>query len=72
VYYAGGERAERGVAIVVHNSTMRSVVMKIFCSDRIIALTIKADPVIIPSVQVYMPVKEYEGNEVEELYNITE
>jgi hypothetical protein len=29
VYYSGGERAERGVAIVVHRSVVRSVVKKI-------------------------------------------
>jgi len=38
VYYSGGERAERDVAIVVHKSIVRSVVKKIVCSDRIIAL----------------------------------
>ena len=42
VYYSGGERAERGVAIVVHKSIVRSVVKKIVCSDRIIALKLKA------------------------------
>ena len=29
VYYSGGERAERGVALVVHKSVVRSVVKKI-------------------------------------------
>jgi len=38
VYYLGGERAERGVGILVHKSLVRSVVKKIVCSDRIIAL----------------------------------
>jgi nitrogen regulatory protein PII len=38
VYYSGGERAERGVAIVVHKSIMRSVVKKIVCNDKIITL----------------------------------
>ena len=38
VYYLGGEQAERGVAIVVHKSIMRSVVKKIVCNDRIIVL----------------------------------
>ena len=70
--YAGGEKPERGVEIVVHKSIMRSVVKKIVCNDRIIALTIKAEPVIIPSVQVYMLISEYEDDEVEELYNIIE
>jgi hypothetical protein len=38
VYYSRGERAERGVAIVVHKSIVRSVVKKNTCNDRIIAL----------------------------------
>ena len=29
VYYSGGERAEKGVGIVVHKSVVRSVVKKI-------------------------------------------
>jgi hypothetical protein len=33
VYYSGGERDERGVAIVVHKSVVRSVVKKIVCND---------------------------------------
>ncbi|PNF38086.1 hypothetical protein B7P43_G16077 [Cryptotermes secundus] len=41
VYYPGGERAERGVAIVVHKSVVRIVVKKIACNDRIIALKLR-------------------------------
>ena len=47
VYYSGGERAERGVAIVVHKNIVISVVKKIVCNDRIIALMLKAEPVSI-------------------------
>ena len=38
VYYWGGERAERGDAIVVHKSVVRSVVKKMVFNDRIIAI----------------------------------
>ena len=72
VYYSGGERAERGVAIVVHKSLVRSVVKKIVCSDRIIALKLKAEPVSILIMQVYMPTSEYEDDEVEKLYDTIE
>ena len=41
VYYSGGEQAERGVAIVVHKSVVRSVVKKIVCNDRIIAIKLR-------------------------------
>jgi hypothetical protein len=37
--------AERGVAIVVHKSIVRSVIKKTVCNDRIIALKLKAKPV---------------------------
>ena len=37
----GGERAEKGVAIVVHKSVVRSVVKKIIYNDRIIAIKLR-------------------------------
>jgi exonuclease III len=70
--YSGGDRAERGVAIVVHKSIVKSVVKKSVCSDRIIGVTLKAELVSILIVQVYMPTSEYEDDELEELYDITE
>ena len=56
MYYSGGERAEKGVAIVVHKSVaivhksvaivvhksvVRSVVKKIIYNDRIIAIKLR-------------------------------
>jgi hypothetical protein len=38
----------------------------------IIAVTLKAKPVRILIVQVYMPASEYEDDEVKELYDIIE
>ena len=72
MYYSGGERAERGVAIVVHKSVVRSVVKKIVCNDRIIALKLKAELVSILIMQVYMAMSEYEDDEVEKLYDTNE
>jgi exonuclease III len=63
-YYSGDERAERGVAIVVHKRIVRSVVKKIVCNDRIIAIKLKAEPVNILVIQVYMPTSDYEDDEV--------
>jgi hypothetical protein len=51
---------------------VRSVVKTIVCNDTSIALKIKAEPVSILLMQVYMPTSEYEEDEVEELYNIIE
>ena len=74
VLNSGGEQAERVVAIVVHKSVVRSVVKKIVCNDRIFALKLKAEPVSILIMQVYMPTSEYsyEDDEVEKLYDTIE
>ena len=44
VYYSGGERDEKGVAIVVHESIVRSVVKKIVYNDRIVTIKLQAEP----------------------------
>ena len=72
VYYSGDEWAERGVAILVHKSIVRSVVKKIACNDRIIVIKLKAEPVNILLMQVYMPTSQYEDDEVEKLYDTIE
>ena len=69
VYYSGGERAERGVTIGVHNSMVRSVVRKIVCNDRVMALKLKTEPVRLLIMQVHMPTSEYEDDEVKNLYD---
>jgi len=51
---------------------VRSVVKKIVCNDRIIAIKVKAEPVNILVIQVYMPTSEYEDDEVENLYDTLE
>ena len=43
IYYSRSEWAETGIAIVVHKSIVRSVVKKIVCNDRIIAIKLKAE-----------------------------
>ena len=72
VYYSEGERAGKGVVILVHKSVVRSVVKKIVYNDRIIAIKIQAEPINILMIQVYMPTSEHEDDEVEELYGIIE
>jgi len=72
VYYSGGERAEKGVVIMVHKSIVRSVVKKIVYNDRIITIKVQAELINILMTQVYMPVSEHEDDEVEELYDVIE
>ena len=57
---------------MVHKSIVKSVVKKIVCNDRIIALKLKAEPVRILIMEVYMPTSEYEDDEVEKLYDTIE
>ena len=45
VYYSGGERAVRDVAVVVHKSVVKSFVKTFVCNDRSNALKLKAEPV---------------------------
>jgi exonuclease III len=56
----------------MHKSIVRSVLKKIVCNDRIIALKLKAEPVSTLLVQVYMPTSEYEDDSMEKLYDIIE
>ena len=70
VYYSGGERAERFIAIVVHKSVVRGIVKKTACNDRVTAR--KAEPVNILIMQVYTPTSEHKDDEVEKLYDTME
>jgi hypothetical protein len=65
MYYSGGENSERGVAVVVHKGIVGSVVKKIGCNDRLIAVKLNEKPVKVLIVQVYMT-SHYEAEEVEE------
>jgi len=72
VYYSGGERVEKVVAIVVHKNIVRNVVKKIVYNDRITAIKLQAEPIRILMMEVYMPTSEHDEDEVEELYDVTE
>jgi exonuclease III len=59
MYNSGGEKSERGVAIVVHKSIVGSSVKKIVCNDRLIAVKLNGEPVNVLIVQVYMSTSDY-------------
>ena len=68
LYYCGGEKAQNGVGIIVNNSMVKNV-LKIFpVSDRLIAMTIQAEPVNILIIQVYMPTSAHEDEEIDLIY----
>jgi hypothetical protein len=43
MYYSGGEKSERVVAIVVYKSIVGSVVKKNLCNDRLIAVKLNTE-----------------------------
>uniref|UniRef100_A0A6M2DQT5 Putative endonuclease-reverse transcriptase n=1 Tax=Xenopsylla cheopis TaxID=163159 RepID=A0A6M2DQT5_XENCH len=72
LYYSGGDgegRAERGVAVMVRNKMVKSVVNVNCVSDRLMSVKLKAVPVDILVVQVYMPTSSHEESELEQIYD---
>jgi hypothetical protein len=56
---------------MVYKCTTRSIVRRL-CDDNIIALTFHEEPLSNMIMQEHMPILEYEDDEVEELYDVTE
>ena len=52
----GAKGLKEVTPLVVHESIVRNVVKKIMCNDRIIALKMKAEPLSILLVQMYIPI----------------
>ena len=72
VIYSGGERAERGVAILIKGK-VRGAVEKYECiSDRLMWLKIKGQKVDTIIMQVYMPTSEHPDEEIDEMYDTIE
>ena len=72
MFYSGGERAERGVAILMKNEIVKSVLSVQCCSDRLMFVKLSAEPVDILIVQVYMPTSASSDVEVERMYDAIE
>jgi hypothetical protein len=72
MYYSGGEGGARRLAIIVHKGELRIVMKKIVCSEKIIAVNLKAWTIIDLLVQMYVLTLDYEEEEVEEMYNAFE
>jgi hypothetical protein len=54
VYLSGGQRAERGRAVVLFTSMLRRIVKKIVLNDRTIALKLKVEQISILSASVHV------------------
>ena len=72
VIYSGGERAEKGVAILVRGKIRRTLERYECISDRIMWLKLKGEKVNTTIIQVYMPTSEHPDEEIDEMYDTIE
>ncbi|GFS05063.1 craniofacial development protein 2-like [Elysia marginata] len=66
--HSGGERNERGVAIILDPETKKAVKGVWKYSDRILLVTLSAKPFDIALIQLYAPTSEYSEEEIEVFY----
>ena len=59
MFYSGGVKAEKGVAVVLRNNVKRLAKVEC-CSDRLMFVKISVKPVDIVLVQVYMPTANHD------------
>ena len=59
----------KGVAVIVDNNIAKKVAALERHGDRIIIVKVKAEPVVMVLVQVYMPTSDHEDEEIEKLYD---
>src|SRR5438132_4504290 len=68
VIHSGGEKGQRGVAVMLDRMFSDRVTKVVQHTDRLILVRIKADPVHLVVVQVYMPTSDAEDEEIEIMY----
>ena len=54
MFYSGGVKTEKGVAVLLRNDDVKRLTKVECCSDRLMFVKISAKPVDIVLVQVYM------------------
>ena len=72
VIYSGGEESQRGVALLFEEKIARHVKTIERHGDRLIMVTIEADPMDLVILQVYMPTSSHTEEEVDKMYEIME
>ena len=68
VIHAGGEKGQRGVAVILDKTFSDRVTKIVQHSDRLILVRIAAEPVDLVIIQVYMPTTEAEDEEIDQMY----
>jgi len=69
IIYAGGEESQRGVAIILDDQVSKSVTEIERYDDRFIGVRIRAEPVDLLGIQVYMPTSVHSEEEIEKMYD---
>jgi len=69
VIYGGGKESQRGVAVLLDKETAKSVIKVIYHSDRLLLVKLKAEPVDLLVIQVYMPTSAYKDEEIDNIYD---
>ncbi len=72
VIHAGGKESQRGVALLIEEKTARHVKTIDRYGDRLIMVTIEAEPMDLVIIQVYMPTTSHTEEEVDRFYEIME
>jgi len=68
MFYSGGVKAKKGIAVVLRNGIVKRLT-KVECySDRLLFVKINVKPVDIVLAQVYMPTTNHDDIEIEKLY----
>ena len=68
VIYVGSNEGQRGVAFILTKEVKRRVTKVVLHSDRLILIQLKAEPVDITVLQVYMPTSAYDDEVVDSVY----
>ena len=68
VIHAGSKGGQKGVAIILDRKTGENVSKIVQHSDRLLLVKVKATPVDVVLIQIYMPTSDTEDEEIESMY----
>ena len=72
IIYSGGMKHEKGVGILIDKNVSKSILEYWAISDRVLLVKLKGHPFNISIIQVYAPKAEYDGEEINQFYNMLE
>ena len=69
IIHSGGTECQRGVGFVLDKEASGRVISVEQCSDRLAMIKVRAEPVDMVLIQVYMPTTDHDDEEVEKMYD---